>query len=567
MNLVRDYLRELFAAVVAGWNRFWFTPADPATLGLIRLLAGLLLFYTHLVWSLDLEGFFGPQGWLPSAAQDAAYGAEDRALFWSHLYHIHSTTVLWVAHVAALVIFAMFAAGVFSRVTSVLAWLLTVSYAHRVMPTALFGLDDINAMLAMYLMIGPSGACFSVDAWLARRQGRGGECGRRERVGEYSDSPDAASHVRNLFVFSPRKAMGETWWNGSAMWLAFANYEYQSIDMTWLAAYPVLLSLIAHVTVAWELSYPALVWPRLTRPLVVALSIPIHLGIGVFLGMMTFGLVMIIANLAFVSPWVVRAVFNGKDRRPAGGNIRSGTPDRTPFRVEVSSPPRILTIQRRFAEFQGEIACTSRLPSSAPRAPWAESSCNCSKSGDFPFREIKFLASGRSAGKPITFNGRQHTIEELRPDAFDGIDLAIGSTPDEMARDFAPWAVERGCTVVDESGYWRMEPDVPLVIPEVNAARDRDHKGIIASPNCSTTQMVVAIKPLHDAARVRRVVVSTYQATSGAGLSGCRDLEQGTHSQAARRANTSTRRSPIRSPSTSFRRSARRKSRATRRKR
>ena len=147
------------------------------------------------------------------------------------------------------------------------------------------------------------------------------------------------------------------------------------------------------------------------------------------------------------------------------------------------------------------------------------------------FERIKFLASGRSAGKPITFKGHEYTIEELKPEAFEGVDLAIGSTPDEVARDFVPWAVERECTVVDESGYWRMNPDVPLIIPEVNAHAIRNHKGIIASPNCSTTQMVVAMKPLHDVSRIRRVVVSTYQATSGAGLSGCRDLEQGTHAQ------------------------------------
>ena len=81
----------------------------------------------------------------------------------------------------------------------------------------------------------------------------------------------------------------------------------------------------------------------------------------------------------------------------------------------------------------------------------------------FPFREIKFLASGRSAGKTMRFAGRDYTVEELKPEAFDGVDLAIGSTPDEVARDFAPWAVERGCVVVDESGYWRMDPKVPLV--------------------------------------------------------------------------------------------------------
>jgi aspartate-semialdehyde dehydrogenase len=111
------------------------------------------------------------------------------------------------------------------------------------------------------------------------------------------------------------------------------------------------------------------------------------------------------------------------------------------------------------------------------------------------------------------------------------MDLAIGSTPDEVAREFAPWAVARGCIVVDESGYWRMDPNVPLVVPEVNPRAIESHQGIISSPNCSTTQMVVAMKPIHDAARIRRVVVSTYQATSGAGVIGTRDLEEGTRAR------------------------------------
>ena len=151
----------------------------------------------------------------------------------------------------------------------------------------------------------------------------------------------------------------------------------------------------------------------------------------------------------------------------------------------------------------------------------------------FPFQQIKFLASRRSAGKQLTFAGHSHTVEELRPEAFDGVDLAISSTPDDVARDFIPGAVQRGCVVIDESGYWRMDPKVPLVIPEVNPHAVRRHQGIISSPNCSTTQMVQALKPLHDAGRVRRVVVSTYQATSGAGLPGTRDLENGTRAKQA----------------------------------
>ncbi len=147
---------------------------------------------------------------------------------------------------------------------------------------------------------------------------------------------------------------------------------------------------------------------------------------------------------------------------------------------------------------------------------------------NFPHQQIKFLASARSAGTTITYRGEQHTVEELQPNSFENVDLAIGSTPDETAAEFAPWAVKSGCTVVDESGYWRMDEKVPLVVPEVNPEAVRQHQGIIASPNCSTTQMVLAMKPLHDAGRIRRVVVSTYQATSGAGVGGQRDLEQGT---------------------------------------
>jgi aspartate-semialdehyde dehydrogenase len=149
---------------------------------------------------------------------------------------------------------------------------------------------------------------------------------------------------------------------------------------------------------------------------------------------------------------------------------------------------------------------------------------------DFPLRKVKFLASSRSAGSKLTFRGEPITVELLRPEAFDGIDLCIASTPDDVAREFVPWAVERGTIVVDESGAWRMDPKVPLVVPEVNSEAIRTHQGILASPNCSTTQMVVAMKPLHDFGRIRRVIVSTYQATSGAGVVGEQDLVEGTRS-------------------------------------
>jgi len=145
----------------------------------------------------------------------------------------------------------------------------------------------------------------------------------------------------------------------------------------------------------------------------------------------------------------------------------------------------------------------------------------------FPAKSIRLLASARSAGRTVDVGGTSLIVEEMTPEAFAGVTVAIGSTPDEVALEFVPWAVEKGAVVVDESAAYRMDPTVPLVIPEVNSEAISGHQGVIASPNCSTTQMVMALKPLHDAARVRRVVVSTYQAVSGAGLAASEELRGG----------------------------------------
>src|SRR5438876_8933 len=128
----------------------------------------------------------------------------------------------------------------------------------------------------------------------------------------------------------------------------------------------------------------------------------------------------------------------------------------------------------------------------------------------FPLRTIKFLASQRSAGKRIEFRGQNYTVEPLQPEAFAGVDLVLSSTPASLSREFSPIAAKGGAIVVDNSSAWRMDPEVPLVVPEVNSeALRKIPKGIVANPNCSTIQMVVALKPLHDLARIKRVVVST----------------------------------------------------------
>jgi len=144
------------------------------------------------------------------------------------------------------------------------------------------------------------------------------------------------------------------------------------------------------------------------------------------------------------------------------------------------------------------------------------------------YETLRLLASSRSAGQVIMVAGEEITVEVLGPDSFTGVDVVIASTPDEVAAEFIPWAVEAGAIVVDESAFYRMDPKVPLIIPEVNAEDVDHHQGIIASPNCSTTQMVVALKPLYDAAGLKRVIVSTYQAVSGAGLAAQQELIENT---------------------------------------
>jgi aspartate-semialdehyde dehydrogenase len=139
---------------------------------------------------------------------------------------------------------------------------------------------------------------------------------------------------------------------------------------------------------------------------------------------------------------------------------------------------------------------------------------------DFPVASLRPLDIAANAGKTVTFQGKEWEVLEAKGENFEGIDIAIFSAGGDASQALAPEAARRGAVVVDNSSAWRMDPQCPLVVPEVNPADLKWHKGIIANPNCSTIQMVVALKPLHDYARIKRIVVSTYQAVSGAGNAG-----------------------------------------------
>lgn len=150
---------------------------------------------------------------------------------------------------------------------------------------------------------------------------------------------------------------------------------------------------------------------------------------------------------------------------------------------------------------------------------------------DFPFKELKLLASSRSADQKIEAGGKRYTVEELTTASFAGIDFAFFSAGGDISKAFAPEAVKHGAVVIDNSNAFRMDPAVPLVVPEVNPDTVFEHKGIIANPNCSTIQMVVALKPLQDAVPIKRIVAATYQAVSGAGKEAVDELLE--HSRSA----------------------------------
>lgn len=147
---------------------------------------------------------------------------------------------------------------------------------------------------------------------------------------------------------------------------------------------------------------------------------------------------------------------------------------------------------------------------------------------NLPINNFYVFASKRSAGSKITFNGKEYEVEELKEDSFDrGIDIALFSAGGETSRIYAPIAASKGCIVIDNSSQFRMDKEVPLVVPEVNPEDIVKNKGIIANPNCSTIQAVVALKPLNDKYKIKRIVYSTYQAVSGAGRAGVLDLQNG----------------------------------------
>lgn len=304
-------------AVYCHWNDFWFAEAMPESLGILRILTGGMLVYTHFVWGLKFQDFLGNDGFNGVELLKQFQSGSVPSAFFS-FWWIVPEQYSWTVHLCALGILACFTLGLFTRLTSLLSLLITISYAHRTM-LANYGLDQINTVLIFYLSLSRCGDAYSLDRLRMRYR----SALRQLRNGENPVILPAVLHWSNnlairllqfhycviYFMAGISKLQGESWWAGEAVWRAAANYEYQSADLTWLAHVPWLINLLTHGTILWEISFCFLVWNPNLRPLILLCGVAMHLGIGGFLGMWTFGSAMLFGYLAFVPPSVIQRIF------------------------------------------------------------------------------------------------------------------------------------------------------------------------------------------------------------------------------------------------------------------
>ena len=324
--------------MVKAWDRFWFRPADPLPLGLIRICTGLVILYVHLVYTFDLMALVGPHAWVdsevmtwlrndskfyPPATNWTSYAGEPSLGMpvWSVYFHATEPAAIVALHTAFLVAMFLFTIGFCTRLTATLTWVGIMSYISRT-PTTLFGMDTIMNVVTLYLMIGPSGATLSVDRliarWWARRQGR---ALLPPQPAVSANFALRLMQVHFCFIYLASglsKLQGPSWWNGTALWGTMANYSFAPMNwpaylafLKFLCEYRPLWEIImtggTYFTLALEISFPFLIWRPKLRWLMIIASTMLHTGIGLVMGLTTFSLFMLCLLLAFVPPETVHA--------------------------------------------------------------------------------------------------------------------------------------------------------------------------------------------------------------------------------------------------------------------
>lgn len=333
-----DYFRMFNERVGTGWNRFWYTPTDPLTLCTLRVCVGLIATYTIFTYSFDLLSLLGPDALLPTSV---VRSMQEGRIRFSYLDYVHSPGQLWTVHALGLAAMILFTVGFATRVTSVLALVVFVSYAQRaIMLTSQF--EPILAFLLFYLCLGPSGAYLSVDRWLAAR--RRGPADAGVVAPSYAATIACRLMQVHLTVVYLMMALGKfsaiVWWNGTAAWWLMINSRDPLVDFSGLSdqaiaenSSPVgsraaiyLINAWTHAILAFELSFPLLAWNRISRPLILAIGVLVWSLVAVLTGLVSFALVMVVANLAFLSPEQMRSLLGLIGYRPTAPAASSTSP-------------------------------------------------------------------------------------------------------------------------------------------------------------------------------------------------------------------------------------------------
>ena len=348
------YLAQLRQKLTRGWSHFWFTPSAPTTLATIRIACGLILLYVHVTTYHQLLNFVGPDAWVDDTAvaqikehpNNIARSLEGRQLepdldkndiiernrwyrltIWEYV-----RDPLWIRVIHAGFILAMlcFTVGLGTRVATVLAWYGHLSYIQRGY-TIWFGMDSMILFITFYLMFAPCGWALSFDRLIARyrairRSGRG-----KEALGDAPPLPMHWSattltrmiqiHMGIVYLCSGlAKLQGQTWWNGYATWMTMQTSEFALVDMRWLGHLPFWLwngvsTLTTYATLAFEIGFIFLIWYPFWRPIFLFGAVALHAGIGFFMGLVSFGLIMLTGCMSYISPagmeWFLAALFGG----------------------------------------------------------------------------------------------------------------------------------------------------------------------------------------------------------------------------------------------------------------
>ncbi|HEX4128828.1 MAG TPA: HTTM domain-containing protein [Pirellulales bacterium] len=314
---MRSYFSELANHFGAGWNRFWFAPSDPLTLSVLRLLVGGLATITIATFTFDLDRLLGATGLLPLDVVKQLVNQRDLQYelgpVWRFSYFDYAgdDSALWAAHVASLAVMLLFTVGFLSRVTSVAALIVFLSYLHRV-PLISSQSEPMLAFLLFYLCFGPTGAYLSVDRWLHRRKLPAEELDARAPASSAATICVRLIQVHLAIVFvmmALAKFYGNVWWNGTAMWWLITNSPARLVDFGFLISHPYVVNFWTHAEIAYELLFPVLVWNRWARPLLLGWGVVMWVLLALVTGLVSYGVVMIIATIAFIEPDQLRTLW------------------------------------------------------------------------------------------------------------------------------------------------------------------------------------------------------------------------------------------------------------------